>query len=112
MQKLTKEQQYELIKRAFEEKNHIIYGYEFFDEMVEICSNSSENYKFEEIDRYGGEGQGEDYWIVYKVTEKETGNYTHYKCSAMYESWSGPEWCSEWKIVEPREIVVTKYFNI
>ncbi len=60
-------------------------------------------------DSYGGEGQGEEYWAVYKF-ERE-GETLYVKFDGCYYSYEGSSYDS-WFFVEPREVVVTQYFKI
>lgn len=59
---------------------------------------------------HGGEGQGEDYWSISKITIKETWEELFVKFDGYYNSWDWVEW-SDWSIVEPREVKVTQFFS-
>lgn len=59
-------------------------------------------------DNYGGEGQGEDYWSVYKFIDKSTKEVCHVKFQGWYASYNGAEF-TEYKFVEPKERMVTFY---
>jgi hypothetical protein len=62
--------------------------------------------KIEHQDNYGGEGQGEEYWSVYKFTDGT--NETYVKFDGWYQSYNGSEF-SEWFFVNPVVKQVTFY---
>lgn len=64
------------------------------------------DYLFEREADYGGEGQGEDYWVVVKVSKGEDVSY--WKFDGWYASYDGGYLENVWK-VEPREKLVTVY---
>lgn len=64
---------------------------------------------FENVDSHGGEGQGEDYWSVYKFTLDN--EVCWIKFDGWYSSYNGSEY-TEFFFVEPKEVVVTKYFKV
>lgn len=66
------------------------------------------NVKFQHMDNYGGEGEGDDYWSVYKFTEGV--NEVYVKFQGWYASYNGSEF-SEWFFVIPKEVMVTEYFK-
>jgi hypothetical protein len=66
------------------------------------------NVSFELLDSYGGEGQGSDYWSVYKFTDNNTGEEVFVKFDGWYASYDGAEYQSCF-VVQPREKVVTFY---
>lgn len=59
------------------------------------------------VDQHGGEGQGEDYWSVIKFEKAQV----MIEFRGWYASYSGSEYegCMQ---VEPRQVEVTKYFEI
>lgn len=57
-------------------------------------------------DNYGGEGQGESYWYVIKVSDGKT--VRHIKVDGGYASYCGGEY-DEWFEVFPREKVITEW---
>lgn len=60
-------------------------------------------------DRYGGEGQGEEYWSVYLF---KTSDETFFvKFDGYYASYNGADF-NDWFFVEPKQVMVTKYFLI
>lgn len=66
------------------------------------------NVKFELVDSYGGEGQGEDYWSVYKFTDGTDEVFVQF--DGWYQSYSGCEF-NKCFFVKPREVMVTQYFK-
>jgi hypothetical protein len=73
--------------------------------------------KFEDIkitvthlDNYGGEGQGENFWSVYQFTRRgEEALYIQFQ--GYYMSYDGATF-HEYFFVEPRQVMVTQYFQI
>ena len=61
----------------------------------------------EVIDTYGGEGMGENYWVVWYFPTVDI----YVKFYGWYQSYEGSEY-EDMELVEPREVVVTKYFEI
>lgn len=79
----------------------------FWSDADEDNENFTEaNVKFELEDSYGGEGQGEDYWTVYKFTDGTDEVFV--KFSGWYQSYNGSEF-NEWFYVSPVEKLVTVY---
>lgn len=79
--------EYDIIKKLWKEKNGIVW---------------------EEIDQYGGEGQGDTWWSVkyfpeHDVYIKVNGYYQSYNGTEFYNGWNS---CSE---VKPKEKVITVY---
>ncbi len=64
---------------------------------------------FEHMDNHGGEGEGEDYWSVYKFTSGKDKVFV--KFSGWYQSYNGSEF-DEFFFVTPREVMVTQYFKV
>lgn len=57
----------------------------------------------------GNEGEGE---YVERILMIMMGDQTTYlKTTGFYDSWAGTEWYNDWKIVYPRSVSVTKYFD-
>ena len=57
-------------------------------------------------DSYGGEGKGEDYWIVYKFSKGDEAVYVRF--DGWYASYDGSEF-NEWFFVEPKEVQVVQF---
>lgn len=64
------------------------------------------NIDYEHVDNYGGEGEGEDYWSVYKFTHGT--DIVYVKFSGSYQSYSGSDY-DEWFFVVPK-IELTQFF--
>lgn len=63
------------------------------------------------IDRYGGEGQGDEYWVVSRVQDKRTGESFFIKFDGYYSSWEGSDFSNnDWSIVKPQEVKVIQWF--
>lgn len=61
-------------------------------------------YTVKEIDSYGGEGMGDEYWHLFKVNDQ------HFKLDAAWVSWDGVYWDdAELYEVEPKEVTITKW---
>lgn len=57
------------------------------------------------VEQFGGEGEGDDYWFVFKVEGQ------FFKVEGFHSSWEGVNWeGSEIKEVEAREVTVIQYF--
>lgn len=55
-------------------------------------------------DCFGGEGQGEDYWMVLSVGDQL------FRFAGYHDSWSGVSWeGAELEEVEAQEVIVVKY---
>jgi hypothetical protein len=66
------------------------------------------NVSFELLDSYGGEGQGDDFWSVYKFTDNRDGEEVLVKFEGWYASYSGAEY-ENCFVVQPREKTITVY---
>lgn len=59
------------------------------------------------VDKYGGEGQGDDYWVVFSVSD---GDVTRlFRKSGWYASYAGGEFDSDLEEVRAQQKVVTVY---
>jgi hypothetical protein len=58
----------------------------------------------------GGEGQGEHVERVIGV--KVGSDEVFLRTTGFYESYSGTDWSGDWELVEPREVMVVKYFPV
>ncbi len=54
-------------------------------------------------EQYGGEGQGDEYWIVFRVADQL------FEKDGYWQSWEGGEYDGDLYEVEPYEVTVTKY---
>lgn len=66
---------------------------------------------FEHCDNYGGEGQGDGYWSVYKFSNKGKSEFCHVKFNGSYSSYDGSEY-DDWFFVEPKQVTVTQYVKV
>ena len=67
--------------------------------------------KFEFVEHYGGQGQGDEYWTVYKFTTQndEAPNEEFYiQFEGFYQSYNGADFTG-FREVTPREKTVTVY---
>ncbi len=58
------------------------------------------------VDRYGGEGQGDEYWSVYKFSKGDEAVYV--KFDGWYASYDGSEF-NDWFFVEPKQFQVVQF---
>ena len=61
------------------------------------------------IEQHGGEGQGDNIWAVYKVTEE--GQEKYYKVNGWYASYDGASY-QDTVEVEPYQETVTKFKEV
>ena len=66
------------------------------------------NIDYEHVDKHG-EGEGEDYWSVYKFTHGT--DIVYVKFSGSYHSYSG-SYYNEWFFVVPKVVEVTQFFQV
>lgn len=57
------------------------------------------------VDEYGGEGKGEEYWVVFSITQDDVTR--HFKKPGSYQSYAGAEWDGNLESVTPKEKVIT-----
>ena len=60
--------------------------------------------KLELVENFGGEGMGDQMWVVFKVGDRM------FRMNGYYDSWNGGEWDGSLEEVEAREVKVTQYF--
>lgn len=75
-----------------------------FEELGKDEGNIEGFGKAEFVESYGGEGMGDERWIVFKVGDR------YFQKNGFYSSWDGSSWDGELEEVEPREVTVTQYF--
>lgn len=46
----------------------------------------------EQVKEYGGMGQGDDLWVVFKVAEPGTGHERYFRVDGYYSSYEGCNW--------------------
>lgn len=79
--------------------------YDGVGDFTERCKSLCIDYSHE--DNHGGEGQGDDYWSVYKFFDAE-GHQCFVKFNGYYASYSGSDYY-EFFFVEPKEKTITVY---
>lgn len=57
------------------------------------------------VESFGGEGQGDDYWMIFNVITEE--GSTHYKLNGYYASYSGGEYNGPLERVTAHEETIT-----
>lgn len=74
-----------------------------------------DNFEIALEDRFGGEDQGTQYWMVLSITNTDTDKVTYVRFNGWYESYSGHEWHdsgNDLEIVEPKEVKVTEWETV
>lgn len=77
--------------------------------------NTSEDGKYSVtgIEKKGGEGQGEEYHIVLKIKDEESGHEEFWIHTGFYSSWEGVDWSyGECYQVEPVQKTITVYEEV
>ncbi len=100
---------YDIINKFFhsEISDNITWDSDEVSDFRKIASD--QGVKFEHVDNYGGEGQGDHYWSVYKFSSSDESVYV--KFEGFYASYVGADF-NEWFFVQPKEVTVTKFFKI
>lgn len=84
------------------------------DELAYSLENEQLPLTFKQVDNYGGEGKGEDRWVVHEVTNSE-GESVHIKHDGYYTSYEGSTFDDGilgFDMVEPYQVSVTKYRKV
>lgn len=78
---------------------------------TEVFVNTAKglNIDYEHVDNHGGEGEGEDYWSVYKFNHGTENVYV--KFSGSYQSYDGSDY-DEWFFVVPKTVEVVQFFQV
>lgn len=63
---------------------------------------------FEHVDSYGGEGEGESYWEVFKFTSEDGSEEGYFKLDGYYQSYDGGYY-DELYQVYPKQVEVTQW---
>jgi len=105
-----------IVNKAISEQGTSKYdeGNTFFDGYtLEECIGDYENseYKFREVEHFGGEGQGDSMWKVFEIKNKQTNEVVNFRVRGWYNSWNGTEWDGEIEIVKPVEVTVIKWIR-
>lgn len=58
-----------------------------------------ENFKVAQVEHYGGENKGSDYYNIFKLTDKDTKDEFFIKFDGYYQSYVGTEWQSVAQVV-------------
>lgn len=56
------------------------------------CLDSNDSYDFKIVETVGGEGEGEHYHIIARLTDKDTEESVHVQISGRYDSHDGVDW--------------------
>ena len=92
-------------------------GYDYDIDQVDSYRDHSEDeavlgLHIKEVYSEGGcEGGGEHAEVVFAVKKGED-IITHFRILGSYGSYSGTEWDTVAKVVEPREVLVTHWFDV
>jgi hypothetical protein len=65
-------------------------------------------YTIQEIEHFGGEGQGDEMWKVFSIS-KDGEKDAYFRVQGFYNSWNGTEWNYEIDLVQPYEVTVTQW---
>lgn len=79
------------------------------------CLDSNESYDFNIVETVGGEGEGEHYHIIAKLTDKSTGESAHVRISGCYNSYDGVDWYGYQdtiSIVEQKEVKRIEWVSV
>jgi hypothetical protein len=108
---ILKDADSEIIDNFFESEMSDEYNSDYDnEEFTAFRDELAENkISFEHMDNHGGEGEGEDYWSVYKFTKGTAEVFV--KFSGWYQSYIGSEF-DEFFFVAPKEVMVTQYFKV
>lgn len=63
-------------------------------------------------DEWGGEGDGAEMSVVYKITRLSDNQAGFIQFDGVYSSWDSSEWDDDYTVVEPREVMKTRYFEV
>ena len=107
-----------LTKQKSLTKEECIRIYNWFDVDINTFNEYEVQYSNFENDRYkitsevkkvGGEGQGEEYYVISEIFHKETSEISYIMFYGDYTSWDGVEW-RDWNPVMAHEVSVIKFF--
>lgn len=74
-----------------------------------ISTIESQSISFQEIDRYGGEEQGSEFWTIYEFSNQHEKVFV--KFNGFYASYSGSEY-EEFFLVEPVQVQKFEYNKV
>jgi hypothetical protein len=75
---------------------------EYEDEGIELTIDGQKVVAKKE-DSYGGEGQGDEYWVVFRINDQL------FRVDGYWQSWEGGEYDGDLYEVEPYQVMVTRY---
>jgi hypothetical protein len=98
------------VKKLFKDEFGV-YLDSYSEYAVECRDYENDNYKVQsEVDSYGGEGQGEEYWTISRILDKRTEEVFFIKFDGYYDSWEGSDFSNnDWNIVEPKVVKVIQW---
>ena len=76
-----------------------------------IRPTESEKYIVEQVSERGGEGDGAEMFLTFKITDKETNTVGYLEYSGRYSSWDS-SYYDEYYVVLPQEVTVVQYNRI
>lgn len=77
---------------------------DLFQEEIENADIELPSGKVHYVDRFGGEGKGEEYWVVFSLEDQL------FRFEGYWSSWEGVSWVdAEVEEVEAEEVTVIKY---
>lgn len=79
------------------------------NDLEDIRKTEINGYCIETEDCFGGEGLGEEYWFVLRITETKSKKTKFIKFNAWYDSWNGCEWHKGFEIVNPVEVIKVEW---
>lgn len=79
---------------------------DFYTDGIDLFND----WKIECVDSYGGEGQGEMYYNLYKVTDP-SGNYCFVKFDGSYYSYDGANYDRYFQVIG-KKVEVVQYFEV
>ena len=71
----------------------------------------SEKYIVEQVSERGGEGDGAEMFLTFKITDKETDAVGYLEYSGRYSSWDSSYYENRY-IVQPREVTIIEYAEV
>lgn len=77
------------------------------DEVIDFANVLKEKQiSYKEVDSYGGEGQGDDFWVIVEFSSGDT--KVNVKFDGWYQSYNGSEY-TEWFFVKPKKVSVVEW---
>lgn len=84
-------------------------GYGFHDAAYRCNDSISDQFDIELLEEFGGEGEGNVYYYVFKIIDKQTDETVYIKFDGFYDSWNGTEWETDCFFVYPKQKTITVY---